>query len=349
MHLLSLSIERIRAIDQLSLDLTTSLGGPRRRVVFLGANGSGKTTVLTAITHVFEELSAGGAVEMGARKLTAGDVRDSAAGLAALQTDPGVSRDGRLDMELALSSDERQAARRLVPDAPPRGSIQRTIGVDRRSLKEFLDELVYARQSVDTFFEIAKTATLDARPPCLLLPADRGILEPADATSIGELSSFDPRRQCLSPHRRRFEPVAARLAFAALDPKRHDTHGTVARMRKVIEKYFPDLPRPEDPADLTSPYRTQSGSLVQLEAMSDGERALWLILGEIALRPPNDGIILIDEPEQHLHPRWQRTLLEALSSLVPTAQLILATQSPYLAACAPDDVIKLGDWDRDGQ
>jgi predicted ATP-binding protein involved in virulence len=143
--------------------------------------------------------------------------------------------------------------------------------------------------------------------------------------------------------------VAARLAFAALDPKRHDPHATVARMRKVIEKYLPDLPQPEDPTTLASPYKTQDGSFVRLESLSDGERALLLLLGEIALRPPHGGIVLIDEPEQHLHPRWQRILLEALPSLVPTAQVILATQSPYLAACAPDDVIEIGNWKRDGQ
>jgi predicted ATP-binding protein involved in virulence len=73
------------------------------------------------------------------------------------------------------------------------------------------------------------------------------------------------------------------------------------------------------------------------------------MFGEIALRAPKDGVVMIDEVEQHLHPRWQRAVINALPALVPTAQIILTTQSPYVAACAPDDTLKLGDWERDGQ
>ncbi|MDI1434378.1 AAA family ATPase [Polyangium sorediatum] len=349
MHLLRLDIERIRAVEKLSLDFSTPLGGPRRRVVFLGANGAGKTTILASITYAFDALSEGGGVKFGARKFGAGDVRDTLVGSSALRSASASPRFGVIDLELSLSDDERATAKQAVPEAPPRGSLYFNVGREHATFDDLLAELSEKKGLTDPFFDVARTATLNARPPCVLLPADRGILEPADRTRIGDLFFFDPRQQCLSPHRRRFATLAARLAFAALDPKRYDPHGTIARMRKVLNKYFPELPRPEDPTNPASPYKTQRGSLVQLESLSDGERALLLLLGEIALRPPHGGIVLIDEPEQHLHPRWQRTLLEALASLVPTAQLVLATQSPYLAACAPDDVIEIGDWKRDGQ
>ncbi|MDI3282356.1 AAA family ATPase [Polyangium sp. 15x6] len=349
MHLLRLDIERIRAVEKLSLDFSTPLGGPRRRVIFLGANGAGKTTILGSIIHAFDVLSEGSGVKLGAHRFAAGDVRDTPADPSALQSSSASPRYGVMALELSLSEDERAAAKRVAPDAPLQGTLPLHVGGDVTSFDDFLAGIVATKSPTDPFFNVARAATLNARPPCVLLPADRGILEPADSTRVADLFSFDPRQQCLSPRRRRFAPVAARLAFAALDPKRYDSQGTIARMRKVLDKYFPDLPRPEDPTNPASPYRTQRGSLVRLESLSDGERALLLLLGEIALRPPQGGIVLIDEPEQHLHPRWQRTLLEALSSLVPTAQLILATQSPYLAACAPDDVIEIGDWKRDGQ
>ena len=91
--------------------------------------------------------------------------------------------------------------------------------------------------------------------------------------------------------------------------------------------------------------------MLQLELVLDeGERAVLLIFGELAIRSPKGGgLVLIDELEQHLHPRWQRAALGALVALLPSAQFIFTTQSPYLAACAPDDVVELGDWTRDGE
>ncbi|MGC4068372.1 MAG: AAA family ATPase [Polyangiaceae bacterium] len=40
-----------------------------------------------------------------------------------------------------------------------------------------------------------------------------------------------------------------------------------------------------------------------------------------------DGLLFIDEPELHLHPQWQATLLPALRELAPQAQFIVASHS----------------------
>ena len=122
-------------------------------------------------------------------------------------------------------------------------------------------------------------------------------------------------------------------------------------MWKVLKKYFPALPQPIAHSDgLVLHFRNERGASVSLTALSEGERAVLLIFGELAIRSPKGGgLVLIDELEQHLHPRWQRAALEALVALLPSAQFIFTTQSPYLAACAPDDVVELGDWTRDGE
>jgi predicted ATP-binding protein involved in virulence len=43
-----------------------------------------------------------------------------------------------------------------------------------------------------------------------------------------------------------------------------------------------------------------------------------------------NGIILIDEAELHLHPKWQRTLISRLSTTFPNCQFILSTHSPLV-------------------
>ena len=174
--------------------------------------------------------------------------------------------------------------------------------------------------------------------------------EPSDDLTLREIRAFDPRRGCLSRARRRFAPIAALLAFASV-AKDGEEARSVERMWKVLKKYFPALPQPIAHADgLVLRFRNERGASVPLTALSEGERAIFLIFGELAVRSPKaGGLVLIDELEQHLHPRWQRAALEALVALLPTAQFIFTTQSPYLAACAPDDVLELGDWKRDGE
>lgn len=48
------------------------------------------------------------------------------------------------------------------------------------------------------------------------------------------------------------------------------------------------------------------------------------------------GIVLMDEIEQHLHPRWQRRILPDLRRLFPNIQFIVATHSPLVAGSCSD-------------
>jgi predicted ATP-binding protein involved in virulence len=41
-------------------------------------------------------------------------------------------------------------------------------------------------------------------------------------------------------------------------------------------------------------------------------------------------VLLLDEPETHLHPKWQRLLLPAVQQLFPKAQIFCATHSPFV-------------------
>jgi predicted ATPase len=175
------------------------------------------------------------------------------------------------------------------------------------------------------------------------------VLEPREDLMLRDVTDFNPRYGALSRSRERFASLTARLALAYAGDKRLDQSQAVSRMWKVLEKYFPELPRPVGIEGLSLRFLTRDGATVGLGALSEGQRALLLVFGEIALRAPLHGVVLIDEVEQHLHPRWQRIIPEALTALVPTAQFILTTQSPYLAASVPDDRLELGSWRDDGE
>jgi len=332
MHITRLEISGLRAVRELSLDFETENKEPRRRRVLLGANGAGKTTILDAIAHVIQVL---GLERLGAARLGAGDV-----GVPPERDGASLPR-AFIQLYASLADDERATLRPLFRSVPNRGMV--SMSVPTR-------DIVTSQDAGDApFNEVVQELFHDiAAPPAVLLPADRGGLEQHNVP-VEDVVRFDPRESCLAPGRERFAPLAARLALAAAAP-RFDPAGAVARMWKVLAKYFPELPRPvEYGRDLGLWFVTRGGSTVPLSKLSDGERAILLIFGELALRNPRLGMVLIDEVEQHLHPRWQRAILEALTSLLPFAQFVLTTQSPYLAAVAPDDVVKIGDWDAHGE
>lgn len=89
----------------------------------------------------------------------------------------------------------------------------------------------------------------------------------------------------------------------------------------------------------------QSFDILQL---SQGERSLLALVGDIARRLATmnpaledplqgEGIILIDEVDLHLHPKWQRTIARRLRETFPCCQFILTTHSP-LVISDPDNV-----------
>jgi ABC-type branched-subunit amino acid transport system ATPase component len=365
MKISRLVLKNVRAVEDFSLDLAIGPGEPRLRSLLIGVNGAGKTTILDSIVHVFQSLS--WSLGMNGSTLGAGDVRNVEDPEMGTPSRAG-PQSGLIRLHTHLSPQE-QSTTLSVFGAKAEGELSFPIGelpdVDLTPVltnAEAWDLLDAASALNDdnrplgdpsiseelNYQDAVTNVLLQQRPPCLFLPADRGVLEDRDDVPVKALKSFDPRADCLSRSRERFATLAARLALATVDP-RHEGHRAVTRMWKAAEKYFPEMPALVSAEGLQLRFRTRRGGLVPLRALSDGERAVLLLLGEIALRPASQGVVLIDELEQHLHPRWQKAILQALIALVPTAQIILTTQSPYLAASAPDDLVKIGDWDRDGQ
>ena len=59
-----------------------------------------------------------------------------------------------------------------------------------------------------------------------------------------------------------------------------------------------------------------------------------------SLRSMN-GVVIIDEIEQHLHPKWQNNILPSLEKSFPQVQFIVATHSPLVVSSSESDVLVL--------
>ncbi|WP_375469341.1 AAA family ATPase [uncultured Nostoc sp.] len=78
-----------------------------------------------------------------------------------------------------------------------------------------------------------------------------------------------------------------------------------------------------------------------INQLSDGEKCLLAMVGDLARRLAianpglpdplqGNGVVLIDEIELHLHPKWQREIIPALTRTFPNCQFIVTTHSPQV-------------------
>ena len=97
----------------------------------------------------------------------------------------------------------------------------------------------------------------------------------------------------------------------------------------------------------------KDGETLDLSQLSDGERSFLAMTCDLGRRlalanPQLDdplqgaGVVLIDELELHLHPKWQREIREKLRQTFPNIQFIATTHSPFvIQSLQPGELINL--------
>ena len=112
-------------------------------------------------------------------------------------------------------------------------------------------------------------------------------------------------------------------------------------VRNALKVFLPEF------TDLTvrrSPLRMEikkNGKKFIIDQLSDGEKCLIAMIGDLARRMAianpvrenplyGDGVVLIDEIDLHLHPKWQRMVVSRLVEVFPNCQFIISTHSPHV-------------------
>ncbi|MGV8947708.1 MAG: AAA family ATPase [Lutibacter sp.] len=111
---------------------------------------------------------------------------------------------------------------------------------------------------------------------------------------------------------------------------------TLNRLEDPTEKYielfgkllYPKTMLPIDINSTTIQYKDEEGATRNFDALSSGEREVVVLTFDILTQHPNDCIILIDEPEVHLHPELTFRLIKVLKSIGYRNQFFLFTHSP---------------------
>ncbi|MCO8051997.1 AAA family ATPase [Proteus penneri] len=97
----------------------------------------------------------------------------------------------------------------------------------------------------------------------------------------------------------------------------------------------------------------KNGLTISAIDLSQGEKALFSLVTDISrrltlLNPQKGyealngcGVVIIDEIDLHLHPKWQQEIVGKLQKTFPNIQFIMTTHSPQVLSTAPPHCIKV--------
>jgi len=130
-------------------------------------------------------------------------------------------------------------------------------------------------------------------------------------------------------------------------------------VRKALTLFMPEF------TELTvrrNPLRMEvkkCGETLTVNQLSDGEKCLMAIVGDLARRmaianPVREnplegkGVVLIDEVDLHLHPKWQRMIIPKMLDVFPSCQFLVSTHSPHVITHVQPEHIFLLNMTADG-
>ena len=292
-------------------------------VVLIGDNGSGKTTILEAITKAFVPILR--AVNGDAVKqcdLTNNDIRHGSTSVAVTV---GIELDG----EEYVWTNKRRIASYVSFDE----SIEEIekLGNDSKKLKQKYGDCV----------------TDSALPLVLYYGTDRIIREVPKRGHIKDFAVVDSLRNCFDNvnYFRDFYDwfkTEEDVELRELRDNKTYKNPRLDCVRTAIErmiKGYSNLRIELNPSRML--LTNQEGMDLQIEQLSGGYKAVLSVIADIAKRlaiaNPNsqnpleeEAVILIDEIDLHLHPKWQKTIVDDLKRTFPNCQFIISTHSPFV-------------------
>ena len=377
MKLRRLHIERYRAIRSLELSFLDPLGRVRPVTVLAGPNGSGKTSILIAIVQALRDV-------IGYRTDEVPPPDDDDVHRSGGKADGHLYAEpynSLVKLDLELGADEQQAIQRAVQGHPAfsgEAALRPLVQGQIKLAWEYPEPLDADFQPQATPFQpehashwLAALRLIEHSPKrqgqrptgtLFMFPQDRHLARHVSGESGA--SKVDPTAGPVRRGRRDADSVIEILRYLSTyvtqrDRPLPDSENPELRIRKQLQLLCPPIEylgyRYQDDDPIGAPYfrNGPSGAPYPLSKAASGLQVILEYLVRLNYpRPLNHSLILIDEPEVHLHPSWARRLYLGLAQLGEDNQFILVTHSAEIRAMAAEDgaLIDLGDLDdMDGQ
>lgn len=337
MYLQQIHLKNIACFDDLTLDFTQpSTGEPCRWIVLLGENGTGKSTVLKMLAlsllgrDMVREVTRG--VEWGSFSRSRND-QEVTGTIETILTVSGTGKERK-------HKNESNQYHTVFKVGPTKSRL-----VQPRDYDDDYDDLWKTLYDPDNLTNgwfscgygpwrtLSRSTYSGQRPTATELKAYRF------ATMFNaEYALMDVTDWLLGLHHQKLladsaNESAGQVFSLATDALRKVLLGTeykkVDQNREIV---FND-----------------NGVEVAIDQLSDGYRSVTAWIGDLVRRLvqafPNDplnaqGIVLVDEIDIHLHPAWQRKIVEDVRAMFPNLQFIVSSHSPFIAQdMRPEDKI----------
>jgi len=318
-----------------------------RFTLIIGENGSGKTTVLDALAtllggylHTFSEISSAERHSVSLKDIKMNIIDEHNNIFTKFQTP--ITIEG-----ICILDDEERVSIKRIRQNAGKNTATKLPKEENASLlsfnKKFQNEI-------------------DRRILPLISYQGAGRLWEQENTSASmeNLTRLDGYKECLKAKStyKNFIKWFAKMEFNAfqlreeipiLEPVRSSVMRMLSQLKnKEVERF---LYREND---LEIKYKSQS-QREKVSNLSDGYKILIGLVCDIAYRMAilnphlglevthkTAGVVLIDELDLHLHPKWQREIVALLLSLFPKVQFIASSHSPFIIqSMSKNSIIKL--------
>ena len=341
--------------ERQQLRLTNEDGRPARWILLLGDNGVGKTTLLQCLAWMRPGLAPGPdqkaprpdekmtAVEPA---LNSEEENSALNSLIRVATDGGSTVEATLEAGFSVGkrfSDSEPGQEKQIDTIVTGISLRGESGKlkDRKLEKNHSPKCTDVLESELPMFAYGatrRTGTLKLNRP----DVETGLSDPLASLFVSSTELYDA------------EDVLLNLDYRAKKSGEKQDERRLQRIIRILASVLPGIERNEDVEILGPPvfgsepsgvrFRTPYGS-VPLSGLSLGYQTTLTWIVDLALRlyeryPENNdplsvpGIVLIDNIDLHLHPRWQRQLMDDLTRFFPAIQFVASVHSPLIVQAA---------------
>jgi predicted ATP-binding protein involved in virulence len=304
--------------------------------LIVGENGTGKTSLLDALAVAI------GSWFLGVSGVETRHIRPDEVRLQAFLSDSGTNWEGQFPCVVeAYGSilDQPLTWRRSLNG--PGGRTTRTNAVQVKKLAEKATRAVRAGETV-----LLPLVSYYGTGRLWNMPREQGqVKDPPAGLLAKELSRLDGYKTSVDPRL----SVSALIQWIARQSWLTFQQGgqespIFHAVRQALMRSIPGAEALQFDAKLGEVViRFANGDQQPFMNLSDGQRSMLALVGDLAqkaatLNPhlgaevlqKTEGVVLIDELDLHLHPTWQRHVIEDLRSTFPRLQFICTTHSPFL-------------------
>jgi predicted ATP-binding protein involved in virulence len=323
----NVTIENFRGIKSAKIELDPEM------TILVGKNGAGKTSILEAISlsllafnQAWELVSSNSPKSRAPRmtRIESDDVRDG-------------SEEASIHLDISLPFQD------IFGDSQLRISTQ----AERPRLNESFHALARTLDQVGSDFR---------KPLFVYYQQDRSFEAPSRRTSgfTGPQDMLEGDLRAITHLEEWWDRKDAEEARKVRDTDLKDYRDPqLQAIRSLVQRVetFQDIYFSYSARQTGLYFKKRDGTTVHISKLSGGERSYIILLADLARRLqisfPNldiseiPGIVLVDEIELNLHPKWQSEIISTLREIFRSCQFIITTHSPQVISAALSENVRI--------